>query len=49
MLVRKFVAVMEGYNAGQAHYREKCKEQIARQLEISGRKPSDGEEIDVIL
>ena len=49
MLTRKFVAVMEEYNAGQAQYQDKCKEQIKRQLEISGKSISDTEEIDIIL
>ena len=49
MLVRKFVSVMEEYNASQAHYRDKCKEQVKRQLTISGQDISDSEEIDNIL
>ena len=49
MLARKFVSVMEEYNVCQAQYRDKCKEQVRRQLTISGKDISDSEEIDMIL
>ena len=49
LLVRKFVGVMEEYNASQAEYRDKCKEQVKRQLAISGRDISDSDELDNIV
>ena len=49
LLARKFVSVMEDYNASQAEYRDKCKEQVKRQLTISGKDISDSNEIDNIV
>lgn len=34
-LSRKFVEVMTEYNATQSKYRDRCKDRIQRQLEIS--------------
>ena len=49
MLVRKFVTVMEEYNASQAEYRDKYKEQVKRQLAISGNDISDSNQLDTIV
>ena len=46
LLVRRFVGVMEEYNSSQAEYRDKCKEQVKRQLAISGKEVSDSNELD---
>ena len=46
LLVRKFVGVMEDHNSSQSEYRDKCKEQVMRQLAISGKDVSDSTEID---
>ena len=48
MLVRRFVSVMEEYNASQAEYRDKCQAQVKRQLVISGKDLSDSE-IDIMV
>jgi len=42
-LSRKFVEVMNEYNACQVDYRERCKGRIQRQLEITGRSTTDAE------
>lgn len=47
-LSRKFVEVMNDYNACQIDYRERCKGRIQRQLEITG-KTTTNEEIEEML
>lgn len=47
-LSRKFVEVMNDYNACQIDYRERCKGRIQRQLEITG-KTTTNEEIEDML
>eukprot|EP00095_Tigriopus_kingsejongensis_P009781 maker-scaffold808_size94304-snap-gene-0.21 protein:Tk09781 transcript:maker-scaffold808_size94304-snap-gene-0.21-mRNA-1 annotation:"syntaxin-1a isoform x1" len=42
-LSRKFVEVMTEYNRTQTDYRERCKNRIQRQMEISGRTTTDAE------
>ena len=42
-LSRKFVEVMTEYNRTQTDYRERCKNRIQRQLEITGRTTTDAE------
>ncbi|XP_062591069.1 syntaxin-like [Saccostrea cucullata] len=42
-LSRKFVEVMNDYNACQIDYRERCKGRIQRQLEITGRTTTNDE------
>lgn len=34
---------MTSYNDAQMEYREKCKQRIGRQLQITGKSPSDDE------
>ena len=48
VLARKFVRVMEEYNASQEDYRDRCKGQMKRQLAISRKTISNSEEIDTI-
>ncbi|CAF0911951.1 unnamed protein product [Rotaria sordida] len=43
VLTQKFRDVMNNYNQVQVAYRQKCKERIQRQLEITGRSVTDGE------
>lgn len=38
-LSRKFVEVMTEYNTTQSKYRDRCKDRIQRQLEISEETP----------
>jgi len=40
---RKFVEVMNDYNSCQIDYRERCKNRIQRQLEITGKATTDAE------
>lgn len=47
-LSRKFVEVMTEYNRTQTDYRERCKDRIQRQLEITGRTTTDAELEDMI-
>jgi syntaxin 1A len=47
-LSRKFVEVMNDYNSCQVDYRQRCKDSIIRQLEITGRSTTN-EEIDTML
>ncbi|XP_037566298.1 syntaxin-like isoform X2 [Dermacentor silvarum] len=47
-LSRKFVEVMTEYNKIQNDYRERCKDRIRRQLEITGKMTTD-EEIEEML
>ena len=49
LLVRKFVGVMEDHNLSQSKYRDKCKEQVKRQMAISGKDVSDSTEIEDIV
>lgn len=42
-LAKKFRDVMNDYNQVQVAYRQKCKERIQRQLEITGRSVTEGE------
>lgn len=42
-LSRKFVEVMNDYNSCQIDYRERCKNRIQRQLEITGKATTDAE------
>lgn len=42
-LSRKFVEVMNDYNACQVDYRERCKNRIRRQLEITGKMTTNDE------
>ena len=44
----RFVEVMTEYNKVQTEYREASKEKIKRQLEISGKAPTD-EELEQML
>ncbi|CAF1261074.1 unnamed protein product [Adineta steineri] len=41
--MQKFRDVMNDYNQVQVAYRQKCKERIQRQLEITGRSVTEGE------
>jgi syntaxin 1A len=43
VLAQKFRDVMNDYNQVQLGYRQKCKERIQRQLEITGRSVTEGE------
>jgi syntaxin 1A len=43
VLMQKFRDVMQDYNQVQLGYRQKCKERIQRQLEITGRTVTEGE------
>ncbi|CAF1038816.1 unnamed protein product [Adineta ricciae] len=43
VLTRTFRDVMNDYNQVQLGYRQKCKERIQRQLEITGRSVTEGE------
>jgi len=43
VLTQKFRDVMNDYNQVQLGYRQKCKERIQRQLEITGRSLTEGE------
>jgi len=43
VLTQKFRDVMNDYNQVQLGYRQKCKERIQRQLEITGRSVTEGE------
>merc|ERR1712223_345641 len=47
-LSRKFVEVMTEYNRTQTDYRERCKNRIQRQLEITGRTTTDAELEDML-
>ncbi|XP_022344416.2 syntaxin-like isoform X1 [Crassostrea virginica] len=47
-LSRKFVEVMNVYNACQIDYRERCKGRIQRQLEITGRTTTNDELEDML-
>lgn len=47
-LSRKFVEVMNDYNACQIDYRERCKGRIQRQLEITGRTTTNEELEDML-
>lgn len=47
-LSRKFVEVMNDYNACQIDYRERCKGRIQRQLEITGRNTTNDELEDML-
>ncbi|XP_062377052.1 syntaxin-1A isoform X2 [Sardina pilchardus] len=47
-LSRRFVEVMCVYNATQSEYRERCKNRIQRQLEITGRNTTN-DELEIIL
>lgn len=47
-LSRKFVEVMTEYNRTQTDYRERCKDRIARQLEITGKTTTDAELEDML-
>ncbi|XP_078451454.1 syntaxin-1A-like [Lampetra planeri] len=47
-LSRKFVEVMSEYNATQSDYRERCKQRIQRQLQITG-KLTTNEELEDML
>ncbi|XP_063620445.1 syntaxin-1A isoform X2 [Cydia splendana] len=47
-LSRKFVEVMTEYNRTQTDYRDRCKNRILRQLEITGRNTTD-EELETML
>ncbi|KAI0208792.1 Syntaxin [Lamellibrachia satsuma] len=47
-LSRKFVEVMNDYNACQIDYRERCKGRIQRQLEITGRTTTNDELEDML-
>uniref|UniRef100_A0A8C4R5C2 Syntaxin 2 n=1 Tax=Eptatretus burgeri TaxID=7764 RepID=A0A8C4R5C2_EPTBU len=47
-LSRKFVEVMTEYNSTQTDYRERCKNRIQRQLEITG-KTTTNEELEDML
>ncbi|XP_022245585.1 syntaxin-like isoform X3 [Limulus polyphemus] len=42
-LSRKFVEIMTDYNKTQTDYRDRCKDRIQRQLEITGRATTDDE------
>ncbi|KAM4812229.1 syntaxin-1B isoform 2-T2 [Lycaon pictus] len=47
-LSRKFVEVMTEYNATQSKYRDRCKDRIQRQLEITGRTTTNEELEDML-
>ncbi|KAL3857987.1 hypothetical protein ACJMK2_012606 [Sinanodonta woodiana] len=47
-LSRKFVEVMNDYNACQIDYRERCKGRIQRQLEITGKNTTNDEIEDML-
>ncbi|XP_023930834.1 syntaxin [Lingula anatina] len=47
-LSRKFVEVMNEYNACQVDYRDRCKARIQRQLEITGRSTTNDELEDML-
>merc|ERR1719433_2616399 len=47
-LSRKFVEVMTEYNRTQTDYRERCKDRIIRQLEITGRTTTNEELEDML-
>lgn len=47
-LSRKFVEVMNDYNACQIDYRERCKGRIQRQLEITGKTTTNDELEDML-
>lgn len=47
-LSRKFVEVMTEYNRTQTDYRERCKNRIQRQLEITGRATTNDELEDML-
>jgi len=47
-LSRKFVEVMTEYNRTQTDYRERCKNRIMRQLEITGRTTTNEELEDML-
>jgi syntaxin 1A len=47
-LSRKFVEVMNDYNACQIDYRERCKDRIQRQLDITGRATTNEELEDML-
>jgi len=47
-LSRKFVEVMNDYNACQIDYRERCKDRIQRQLDITGRSTTNEELEDML-
>merc|ERR1712242_335220 len=47
-LSRKFVEVMTEYNRTQTDYRERCKNRIQRQLEITGRTTTNEELEDML-
>ncbi|XP_055937283.1 syntaxin-like isoform X2 [Argiope bruennichi] len=42
-LSRRFVDIMSAYNTIQVEYRERCKDRIKRQLEITGHSKTDAE------
>ena len=42
-LLHKFVEVMTEYNCTQINYRERCKSQIRRRLEMTGRTTTENE------
>jgi len=48
MLLQKFIEVMTEYNTTQTDYRERCKNRIQRQLEITGRQTTDKELEDML-
>ncbi|XP_067882805.1 syntaxin-1B [Heterodontus francisci] len=47
-LSRKFVEVMTEYNITQSKYRDRCKDRIQRQLEITGRTTTNEELEDML-
>lgn len=47
-LTHKFMEIMVGYNSIQVEHREKCKQRIMRQLEITGRNLTDEEVEDML-
>jgi len=47
-LSRKFVEIMTEYNRTQTDYRERCKDRIIRQLEITGRTTTNEELEDML-
>ncbi|XP_069782974.1 syntaxin-1B isoform X1 [Narcine bancroftii] len=47
-LSRKFVEVMTEYNVTQTRYRDRCKDRIQRQLEITGRTTTNEELEDML-
>nr|XP_056715320.1 syntaxin-2 [Euleptes europaea] len=48
VLTRKFVEVMTGYNGTQTFFRERTKDQIRRQLEITGKTTTDEQLEDML-